>query len=201
MTPICSDFINLLHLWVLPICAGSLFAAYYKSRNSCLPYILYLRQSRGYPYLIIMGIQAKEQSLVESIDRKIALLKYETEHKLSQQPNPGTQIYVTGNIGTINTGQMQIDNSMNIKLDEFKKADQMELFHAFSSLVQAINQTEVMEKSELTEKIDSLINQCKTPKEERNYGVIKTVERVLSNAASVSAIWEQVGPVIMKAIS
>lgn len=157
----------------------------------------------GYPNdddFIISEVQKKEQTTQESINRKIALLKHEVEHRTSQQPHSGTQIHITGNVGMVNTGQMRINGSLEIKLEEFRKTGQVELSNAFYALIQAIKKTDNAERDEQIGNVDFLVSQCKTPKEERNYGLIKTLERLLSNASNLTTIWGQVGPEIMKAL-
>lgn len=149
---------------------------------------------------IVSEVQKKEQTTKESIDRKIALLKHEVENGILHQQHSGTQIRVDGNVGMINTGQIQINGSLEIKLEDFKKAGQVELFNAFSALIQTIKESNITEKDVQIEHVDFLLDQCNNPKEKRNHGVIKTIEQVLSNAANLSTIWEQVGPIITKAL-
>lgn len=150
---------------------------------------------------IISAVQKKEQSIMESLERKIALLKHEFEDGTLHPPHSGTQIRVDGNVGLFNTGQMQINGSLEIKLEDFRKAGQVELFNAFSALIQTIKESDIAEKDVQIENVDFLLDQCNNPKEKRKHGVIKTIERVLSNAANLSAIWGQVGPTIMNALS
>ena len=150
---------------------------------------------------IISEVQKKEQLIIESLERKIALLKHEFEDGTLHPLHSGTQIRVTGNVGMINTGQMQINGSLEIKLADFRKAGQVELFNAFSALIQTIKESDTAEKDVQIENVDFLLDQCNNPKEKRKHGVIKTIERVLSNAANLSTIWGQVGPTIMNALS
>lgn len=145
-------------------------------------------------------VQKKEQTTKEFINTKIALLKDEIERRTSQQPQAGTQIHIAGNVGMVNTGQMQINGSLEIRLEELSKTGHVELSNAFSALIEAIKKSDRAERDEQLGNVDFLVSQCKTPKEERNYGLIKTLERVLSNASNISTIWGQVGPEIMKAL-
>lgn len=148
-------------------------------------------------------VQEEKQSIIESIKRKTDLLENEFKQGILQQPHSVSQISVTGNVGMINTGQMQISGLLEIKLEEFKKGGQNELFDAFSILVKTIKESDIKEddKDEQIGNVDFLVEQCKTPKEERKNGVIKTIERILSNAANLSTIWGQVGQMIMSALS
>lgn len=145
-------------------------------------------------------VQKKEQTTKEFINTKIALLKDEIERRTTQHPHSGTQIHINGNVGMVNTGQMQINGSLEIKLEELRKTGHVELSNAFSALIEAIKKSDRAERDEQLGNVDFLVSQCKTPKEERNYGLIKTLERVLSNASNISTIWGQVGPEIMKAL-
>lgn len=150
---------------------------------------------------IISEVQKKKQLVISSLERKIALLKHEFKNGTLHPPHSGTQIRVVGNVGLFNTGQMQINGSLEIKLEDFKKAGQIELFNAFSALIQAIKKSDIAEKDVQIENVEFLLDQCNNPKEKRKHGVIKTIEQVLSNTANLSTIWGQVGPIIMNALS
>ncbi|MDA8340513.1 MAG: hypothetical protein M0Z70_14530 [Nitrospiraceae bacterium] len=146
-------------------------------------------------------MQEYEKMKRESVNRRIELLQEELRMGIGiPQPSIGTTIYVGGDVGVINTGQ--IYGSIQVNIETLKESNQAELAEAFNRLTEAIKDSDVDDKTryEQMENVDFLITQFKVPQEKRKHGVIKAIERFLSNAANLTTIWEQVGPFIMKTL-
>ena len=79
------------------------------------------------------------------------------------------------------------------------------MVEAFSRITQAIKDSNIDEekKVEQLENIEFLVTEYEVPEQQRRRGVVKNIiqglEKSLSIAANLTALWGQYGPTIMKA--
>ena len=99
-----------------------------------------------------------------------------------------TTFQIRGDVGVINTGIVY--GSIQTKLEQIKDSKK-ELVEAFAKLTEAIKRLDINggEKREKYENVEFLVDQCETPKEKRNIGVINSVFNALSATANIATIW------------
>lgn len=151
------------------------------------------------PNLVSRNGNPNKEETLKSIKRRLQLLQTELQFK-SQVPSPAATINVTGNVGVINTGQVY--GNIQIKLEKLKASNQTELLEAVTRLIETIKDSDIDDevKREQVDNIDYLIAESEKPQENRNRGVIKSVETSLSMTANLVTIWGQVGPIIMRSL-
>ncbi len=137
-------------------------------------------------------------SVRESISRRVD--KLQEELRLGITRISGDAIYVAGDVGMINTGEVY--GSINVKLEKLKESNQKELATAFSDLANTIKYSHISEEDERNqiEALDFLVDQSEIPQEKRKYGIINATERVLSSATNLVTVWDRVRPLILKAL-
>lgn len=151
------------------------------------------------PGISIGKVQEKCNSMRNYVKTGVELLQEEFRMGILQPPT-GTTIHVRGDVGVINTGI--VHGSIQVKIEQLKKSNQIQLAEAFSRLTEAINNSNNIddEKREQLENVEFLVTQCEIPEGKRNRGIIKSIVKFfsLSNAANIATIWGQVEPIISK---
>lgn len=147
----------------------------------------------------LLRIQRQGASMRESISRQVDILQEELRLGIAR-PVQGTTIHVAGDVGAINTGT--IFGSIQGKVEKLREMHQEELANAIGRLAEAIEKSTIGEdvKRDQMEGIEFLATQAELPPERRNRGVIKAVETTLSTATNIVTIWQQIGPIVMKAL-
>lgn len=145
----------------------------------------------------LLKIQHQEVSMRESISRQVDILQEELRLGIARLVQ-GTTIHVEGDVGAINTGT--IFGSIQGKVEKLREMHQEELANAINRLADAVQQSKLPEeaKCKQLERVEFLATQAELPPDRRNSGVIEAIQSSLSAAANLAAIWQQVGPIIMK---
>ena len=122
------------------------------------------------------------------------------ELRLGIARSGGSSIYVAGDVGIINTGEVY--GAIEVKLAKLKESNQEELAVAFSDLAKTIKDSNISKEDERDqiEALELLVDQSKIPQEKRKYGLIKATERDLSSASNLLTVWGKVGPLILKTL-
>lgn len=143
-------------------------------------------------------VEGKKNMMIKSIKRRINLLQEDSRRGILQDAR--TTFQIGGDVGVINTGTVY--GSIQTKLEQLKDSKK-ELVEAFAKLTEAIKRLDINdgEKREKYENVAFLVNQCETPKEKRNLGVIKSVFNALSATANIATIWGEVANIIKNNLS
>ena len=109
------------------------------------------------------------------------------------------------NIGVVNMGTI---DSLNATISYIQQAGSVELANQIKSFAEAVSASTELSKElqkEILEQLSYLGTQIRTPSEQRNQGVIKTIlksiEPTVSTAAGLATLWGVLGPTISKILT